>query len=98
LEVHGLQVGPSDGQDGEQYKILRCVAPAIPNAIAAILLYIRGATGTVPHVYLSWTEGNPVLYVIKFIFLGEGETASITREILRECEKDPQRRPGVHVG
>lgn len=98
LEVHGLQVGPSDGQDGEQYKILRCVAPAIPNAIAAILLYIRGATGTVPHVYLSWTEGNPVLYVIKFIFLGEGETASITREILRECEKDPQRRPGIHVG
>jgi hypothetical protein len=77
---------------------LRCVSPAIPNAIAAILLHLRDDFGKDSHVYLGWTEGNPVHYVLKFIFLGEGETAPVTREILREAEPVPQKRPRVHVG
>ncbi len=64
-----------------KYRVMRCTSPAIPNAIAAILLHIRDKSGKHPHVYLGWTEGNPVLYVIKFIFLGEGET------VLRSQEK-----------
>ncbi|MBU6452161.1 MAG: amino acid transporter [Cyanobacteria bacterium REEB67] len=90
LKVEGERVG--------RYRVMRCTSPAIPNAIAAILLNIRDQTGKHPHVYLGWTEGNPVLYVIKFIFLGEGETAPVTREILREVESDPKKRPRVHVG
>lgn len=80
------------------YRVLKCISPAIPNAIAAILLHIRDQISCIPHIYMGWTEGNPVAYVIKFIFLGEGETAPVTREILREVEKDPNRRPRVHVG
>jgi hypothetical protein len=90
LKVEGERIG--------KYRVMRCISPAIPNAIAAILLHIRDSSGKHPHVYLGWTEGNPVLYVIKFIFLGEGETAPVTREILREVESDPKRRPRVHVG
>ncbi|MBS1994142.1 MAG: amino acid transporter, partial [Cyanobacteria bacterium SZAS LIN-3] len=90
LKVEGERIG--------RYRVMRCTSPAIPNAIAAILLNIRDITGKQPHVYLGWTEGNPVLYVIKFIFLGEGETAPVTREILREVEPDPKKRPRVHVG
>jgi hypothetical protein len=88
--VRGEQVG--------RFRILKCTSPAIPNAIAALLLHVRDVTKRQAHIYMGWTEGNPLLYVIRFIFLGEGETAPVTREILREAEADPIKRPKVHVG
>ena len=78
--------------------MLRCKSPAIPNAIAALLLYIRDQTGQIPHVYFGWTEGNPITYLLKFLAFGEGDTAPVTREVLRQSEHDPARRPRVHVG
>lgn len=86
------------GHEEHGFRVLRCEAPAIPNAIAAILLHLRDKTGTIPHAYFGWTEGNPIAYVIKYVFLGEGETAPVTREILREAEENPVRRPRVLVG
>ena len=86
------------GHDVDGRLVLRCDSLATPNAIAAILLYIRDTTGNLPHAYLGWTEGNPVLYVVRYIFFGEGETAPVTREILREAEPDPERRPKILVG
>ena len=88
--VEGVQVGP--------YRVLRCQSPAIPNAIAALLLYIRDETAQLPHVYFGWTEGNPITYLLKFLAFGEGDTAPVTREVLRQSEPDPLRRPRVHVG
>jgi hypothetical protein len=82
----------------EDYCVLRGKSPAIPNAIAALLLYIRDRTGKLPHVYFGWTEGNPVTYLLKFLAFGEGDTAPVTREVLRQAEADPLRRPRVHVG
>lgn len=90
LEVSGHEV------DG--FRILRSESPAIPNAIAALLLHLRNTTGNIPHAYFGWTEGHPLSYVIRYIFLGEGETAPVTREILREHEVDPERRPKIIVG
>jgi hypothetical protein len=86
------------GHEIEDRLVLRCNSLATPNAIAAILLYIRDITGNIAHCYLGWTEGNPVLYVARYVFLGEGETASVTREILREAEPDPEKRPKIIVG
>ncbi len=51
LEVEGVEVG--------RHRVLRCVSSAIPNAIAALLLYIRDETGQIPHAYFGWTEGIP---------------------------------------
>jgi hypothetical protein len=90
LNVNGFVV------DG--HRVLRCKSPAIPNAIAALLLHLRDTTQSIPHAYFGWTEGSPLSYVFKYIFLGEGETAPVTREILREIEADPERRPRIHVG
>jgi hypothetical protein len=90
LDVEGVWVGP--------YRVLRCQSAAIPNAIAAMLLYIRDKTGMMPHAYFGWTEGNPVAYLLKFLAFGEGDTAPVTREVLRQCEANPFRRPRVHVG
>ncbi|MBX9668779.1 MAG: hypothetical protein K2X93_14225 [Candidatus Obscuribacterales bacterium] len=86
------------GHEVGGYEILRCSSPSVPNAIAALLLNIRDMTGKVPHVYFGWTEGHPIAYVFKYILFGEGETAPLTREILRSKEQDPDKRPKVHVG
>ena len=82
----------------DEFCVLRSKSPAIPNAIAALLLHIRNRTGKIPHVYFGWTEGNPVTYLLKFLAFGEGDTAPVTREVLRQAEADPLRRPRVHVG
>ena len=81
LKVQGVQRRP--------YRVLRCKSPAIPNAIAALLLHIRDQTGQIPHVYFGWTEGNPITYLMKFLAFGEGDTAPVTREVLRQSEPDP---------
>ncbi len=90
LKIHGFDV--------EGYKILRTEAPAVPNAIAGLLMHLRDKTGKIPHVYFGWSEGNPIAYLIRYIIFGEGDTAPVTREILRQAEDDPERRPNVHVG
>jgi hypothetical protein len=90
LDVTGVQIGP--------YRVLRCKSPAVPNAIAALLLHVRDATGRVPHAYFGWTEGNPIAYLLKFMAFGEGDTAPVTREVLRQIEPDPQWRPRIHLG
>jgi hypothetical protein len=90
LKIKGIEV--------EGYKILRTESPAVPNAIAGFLMYLRDRTGKIPHVYFGWSEGNPAMYLFRYILFGEGDTAPVTREILRQAEPDPERRPNVHVG
>jgi hypothetical protein len=90
LHVTGVNVGG--------YRVLRCTSPAIPNAIAGLLLDLRDRTYSIPHAYFGWTEGNPITYLLRFLAFGEGDTAPVCREVLRQAEPDPARRPRIHLG
>ena len=90
IRVKGLQVG--------NYRILRVQSAAVPNAIAAVLLYIRDQTSKRPHAYFGWAEGNPIQYLLRFILFGEGDIAVVTHEVLRKAERNPEQRPAIHIG
>jgi hypothetical protein len=89
VEVKGARVG--------RHLLLRTRSAAVPNALAAILIAISERTGRLAHAYFGWTEGNPIGYLFRFLFLGEGDVAPITREVLRKKFSDPRMRPNIHV-
>ncbi|HEY8318795.1 MAG TPA: amino acid transporter [Amnibacterium sp.] len=103
-----LEVTKTDSSDFEEdlvvhgairhgFRVLEVLSGNVPNTIATVLLQIRNLTGVVPDVYFEWTEGNPISNMARFLFSGEGEVAPVTREVLREVEPEPRRRPVVHV-
>lgn len=89
LRVRGVEVGG--------FRVLRAGSPAVPNAIAAILLALRDGTGVRPHAHFEWSEGNPIAHLLRYLILGRGDTPPVVREIIRKSEPDPSRRPGIHV-
>ena len=68
-----------------------CAAPArrSPTRSPRCCSIIRDETGQMPHAYFGWTEGNPIVYLLKFLAFGEGDTAPVTREVLRQTEPNP---------
>lgn len=89
LNVTGEQVG--------KHRILHARSPVIANSFAALLIELEKLTGRVPHAYFTWTEGNPIVNIFQFIFLGKGDAAPLAHEVLRRAIADPKQRPVIHV-
>jgi len=89
IRVHGRWEGSS--------RMLHARSAVVANSFAAVLIQLARSTGCVPHVYFHWTDVSPFTNVMRFIFLGEGDTAPLTHEVLRRAIKDPAQRPVVHV-
>jgi hypothetical protein len=85
------------GQERYGHRILSVQGSVVANTIAEVLLAARDRVGQVPHVYFTWTEGNPLLNLLRFLFVGAGEVAPVTREVLRQAERVSEHRPRVHV-
>ena len=89
LQVRGVEV------DG--YRVLRTQSSTVPNAIAAFMLHLRDITGKRSHAYFNWSEGNPLAFMMRYLLFGEGDTAPVTREVLRRAEPNVELRPMIHV-
>lgn len=86
-----------DGERIGRNSVLYAKSPIVANAIAAFLIHMQRSTNRVPHIYFKWREGNPVANIFRFLFLGEGDVAPVTHEVLRKAVPDIQQRPIVHV-
>jgi hypothetical protein len=86
-----------EGERVANHCILRARSPIVANAIAAFLIHVERTTGKPPHIYFKWKEGNPVANIFRFLFLGEGDAAPITHEVVRKAVPDIDHRPIVHV-
>lgn len=86
---------------GETYgeaDVLTVSASSIPNAVATVACQVQARTGIVPDIYYEWSPGNPIKEMLRYVFLGDGQNATVTREMLRRAIKDETRRPRVHLG
>jgi hypothetical protein len=90
LRVRGEKLG--------KHAVLRATSPVVANSIAALMIHLEKTTGKLPHGYFSWTDGNPIGNLLRFLILGEGDVAPVTHEVLRRAVPNEKRRPVVHVG
>jgi len=89
MRVEGVRVG--------HHRVLRAYSTAIPNALAAFAIHAQETTGKRVHLYFNWGEGGPLGNLMRYFLLGEGETAPVTREILRRAVPEVKTRPVVHA-
>ncbi|GAA4952145.1 hypothetical protein GCM10023334_067090 [Nonomuraea thailandensis] len=68
------------GEERYGHRILTIESSAVPNTLAALLLHLRDRTGSVPHIYFPWTEGNP----------GRGDAAVSGPRRRRRAAADPR--------
>ncbi|WP_432570052.1 amino acid transporter [Kineococcus sp. SYSU DK005] len=86
------------GEERFGHHVLTVRTSSVANGIAAVALAVRDRTGVLPDVWFEWSEGNPLANLLRFLLLGVGEVAPVTREVLRRAVPEAAQRPRVHAG
>lgn len=69
---------------------------SVSNAVVVIALDIQRCTGKPVEVYFEWADDGPLKAALRTVFLGRGQVATVTREILSGHRPDqPQRARGL---
>jgi hypothetical protein len=76
-------------------KVTRCVSVA--HAIAAVALMMSRFSKP-PGVHFGWSEMDLLAASWSYLAFGEGNVPWKVRELIREAETDPARRPRVIIG
>lgn len=86
-----------EGYVADGVPVLQVSAAAVPNAVAALALDARDFLGVLPDIYFEWGQDSPAREMLRFLATGRGNSAAVTREVLRRAEPVESRRPRVHV-
>ncbi|MHA2788128.1 amino acid transporter [Corynebacterium sp. S7] len=84
--------------DEDGHAILSVEASSVANSLAVIAIHIARSFDVVPTLYFDWAPGSPLLQTLRYVFIGKGQVATETREILRRAIPDETKRPRIHVG
>ena len=87
-----MQVSQEEGR----YVIKVTGAASIAHTLAAIALEMA-KVGEPPEVHFGWTDETPWSGTLGFLLFGEGNVPWMVRELLREAEPDPDKRPRVII-
>lgn len=91
----GVLIVTAEQREGQ--RVLRAESWDVADAIAAVLLHLRDRTGARPGVRFGWPQRHPFAGWVRFLLFGCGQTALLTRHLLREAEPEAGRRPTVSV-
>ncbi|MEU7872598.1 hypothetical protein [Dactylosporangium sp. NPDC049140] len=76
------EIRPRRVVDAARY--LGLAGPAELDAVASILLALRDPPACGRTASSPGAEGSPLVHMVRYFLLGRGDTAPVTREIIRE--------------
>jgi len=80
------------GQEEGRYTLKITGAASIAHTLAAVSLEMA-KVGHPPEIHFGWTEETPWTGTLGFLLFGEGNVPWMVRELLRNAEPDPEKRP-----
>ncbi len=80
------------GQEEGRYTLKITGAASIAHTLAAVSLEMA-KVGHPPEIHFGWTEETPWSGMLGFLLFGEGNVPWMVRELLRNAEPDPDKRP-----
>ena len=92
------RVGGTGRRRGRPSRAARASARRSRTQSRRCCCYIRDQTGRSRTRTLGGRKATRSPTCLKFLAFGEGDTAPVTREVLRQAEPNPLRRPRIHVG